>query len=137
MKKIIIAAVFIAAFVGAFFFIFSPHDMTKDDITKAFEEHRSSYNKVGEYFTKHTDIDPKYIYEQDASNYPEIKDAIKNTLENGFLYIGVSSDHKEISFGTSSQSESDNHKLIYSPYGKPSSEPDAETIKNSAWYIKM
>ncbi len=137
MKKIIIAAVLISVITAAFFILFTPHDMSKNEMLKAFEENKSSYENVGEYFRTHTDSDPKYVYSQEAGNYAEIKDSIEKSLENGFLYIGVSSDHREITFGTASQGTPDDHKLLYSPYDKPKSEPNAEMTKYGGWYIKM
>jgi hypothetical protein len=49
----------------------------------------------------------------------------------------VSEDRREVEFGTSSKGSSNNHKLIYSPYDRPKSEPTAEMTKYSGWYIKM
>jgi hypothetical protein len=62
---------------------------------------------------------------------------IKKVLDKDFLYIGVSDDRREVEFGTSSKGSSNNHKLIYSPYDRPKSEPTAEMTKYSGWYIKM
>lgn len=74
---------------------------------------------------------------QDADNFTVISKDIKNVLDKDFLYIGVSDDRREVEFGTSSKGSSNNHKLIYSPYDRPKSEPTAEMTKYSGWYIKM
>lgn len=137
MKKILIAALFIAAFGFIAIYFFTPKEKSKEDMLDALTEKQSSYNAVADYFIKHTDIDPKYVYEQDADNYPGIENAVKEALDDGFLYIGVSSDHREITFGTAAQGTSEDHKLIYSPYDMPSSAPDAEATKFGGWYIKM
>lgn len=137
MKKILIAALFITAFGGIAFYFLLPRELTKNDMLDALTNKQSSYKAVGDYFIRHTDTDPRYVFDQDAGNYPEIEKAIKKSLEDGFIYIGVSSDHREITFGTASQGTSKDHKLIYSPYGKPSSAPDAELTKFGGWYIKM
>ena len=137
MKKIIFAAVFITALVGAYFLLFIPHEIKKEDILDDLNKNQSAFEKVGEYFIKHDELNPKFVYEQDAVSYGEIKDDIKTVLGEDFLYIGVDDEHKEIVFGTASQEQAENHKLIYSPYDKPKSEPTAEMTKKGGWYIKM
>ena len=137
MAKILIAGTFIAGLIAAFFFIFMPHEMTKEDIVKSLDDKKAAYEKVGEYFRTHEELDPKYVYEQDAYKYKEIEGEIKKTLGDGFLYINVSSDHKEIVFGTTTDSGAANHKLIYSVYGAPKNEPDAQKTKHNFWYIDM
>ena len=136
MKKIVIMGIVITALAAAFFFIFTPGEMTKEKMLKAFEENKSAYENVGSYFVDHQDLNPKMIYTQDASSYPEIKDDIKKTLDNGFLYIKVSSDHREIAFGTASATDED-HKIIYSPYDSPKHYENAEVTKYGTWYMKM
>ena len=135
MGKILIGAGVIAGLLAVFFFVFLPHDMTKDDMLKYLDSNKSAYDNVGEYFRSHTEGGENVIYEQDAYKYKDIESVIKKALDNGFLYIKVSNDHKEITFGTSSAS--DDHRLIYSPYGAPQSRTDAETTKFRGWYIDM
>lgn len=137
MKKIIITAVFITALVGAFFFIFTPGEVTRDDIIKDLEKQNTAFSKVGDYFVSHDEVEASYIYTQDAQKYDEVKNEIKKTLDEDFLYLQISSDHREVIFGTASQEDPSNHKLIYSPYDKPKSVSNAETTQYSGWYIKM
>ena len=137
MKKIIIGAVFITGILAAFFFVFLPHDMTRDDIINELEKNKSAYQTVAEYFVNHRDVTAPYIYTQDASEFAEIQENIKKTLDSGFLYIGIKNEHKEIVFGTSSQGSGDDHMLIYSPYSKPTCVSGAEQTKVGGWYIKM
>lgn len=137
MKKIIISAVLIAGIVAAFFYFFVPKDSTKEDLIKDLESKKASFENVGKYFTKHTELTRNFVYIQDSAQYPEIKEDIKKVLDKDFLYIGFDDDHKEVVFGTASQSTSDDHKLIYSPFDKPKSEPDAQVTKYGVWYTKM
>jgi len=137
MAKILVAGALIAGLIAAFFFIFMPHEMTKEDIVKSLDEKTAAYSKVAEYFADHDELDPKYVYEQDAYKYKEIESDIKKTLDDGFLYIKVSGDHREIVFGTTTDSGSADHKLIYSPYGEPKNKPDAQVTKHDFWYIDM
>lgn len=136
MKKIIFAAVFITALVGAFFVIFIPGEITRDDILKDLETNCSAFTKVGEYFIQHDEITPGYIYNNDAPKYKEIESEIKKSLGKDFLCLKVSADHREIIFETSA-CDPDNHRLIYSPYDKPKSVSGSETTKFGTWYIKM
>ena len=50
MAKILVAGTFIAGLIAAFFFIFMPHEMTKEDIVKSLDDKKAAYEKVAEYF---------------------------------------------------------------------------------------
>lgn len=136
MKNVVIIGLVISALAAAFFILFTPHEMSKDEMLEAFEKNKSAYENVGNYFVDHSELNPNTLYEQDASKYPEIKDDIKKALDNGFLYIKVSDDHREIAFGTDSRSDED-HRIIYSPYDSPKHYKDAEVTKHGTWYIQM
>lgn len=137
MKKIIISAVVITSLLGAFFFLFIPGKITKDDILKDLEKSKDAFEKVGEYFVHHDEVREPYIYVDDAGRYKEIESDIKKSLDEDFLCVQISSDHREITFHTSSQGSSDDHRLVYSPFEKPKSVAGAETTKFGKWYIKM
>ena len=137
MKKIIITAVFITSLIGAFFFLFIPGDLTKEDMLQDLEKSKEAFEKVGDYLVHHDEVKAPYIYVEDAGSFKEIESDIKKALGEDFLCIQVSDDHREITFHTSSQNNSDDHRLVYSPFDRPKSLADAETTKFGKWYIKM
>lgn len=137
MKKIIIAALFITALAGAYFFLFIPGEIKKDDLLDDLDKKQSAFESVGDYFIHHEELDPKYVYEQDAASFGEISSDIKKVLDDHFLYISIDRANREIVFGTASQEQPDDHKLIYSPFNKPKGVANAEMTKKGGWYIKM
>ena len=135
MKKLIIFLLAAGLLAGGIYFgikTFAPKESSAEDLKNELAGKLSSFNTVASYMKSHPDVGS--LYYEAAESHPGVASEIKTVFGDRIMDAFVKNGAVVFSTGKETRT-SDEHYLIWSPYGKPQAYPSAVSAGQKEWYV--